>query len=136
MDSTMRGRMAALMTAASVAVGIAGGFTAPAQAAVGSPAASYCGQGPEKMCASGGKHDKESQHGKKPCCGNSGDTNTVIANNGPKTVVTNNQTFLPVLDCIIQNFDGVNEAVENESQPTEKPVRPTEKPTQMPSLCL
>lgn len=121
MDSTMRGRLAMLMTATTVAVGIAGGFAAQAQAAAGSPAASYCGQGSEKACASGGAHHK-SQGGKRPCCG--GDT--VIANNGPKTVVTNNQAFLPILDFILQGSPGGGI-----DEPTPEPG-PTMKPTPSP----
>ncbi|MFE9848281.1 hypothetical protein ACFYPN_05610 [Streptomyces sp. NPDC005576] len=93
----MRARLAALATATTVAVGMAGGFAAQAQA-FGSPAASYCGQGSEEVCASGGPHHEERQ----PRRG--GDT--VIANNGPKTVVTNNQTFLPILDFILQGSPG------------------------------
>jgi hypothetical protein len=86
-DSTMRGRLAALMTATTVAVGIAGGMASQAHAAEGGPAASYCGkEHSEERCAPGRTHPP-----------------VIIANNGPRTVVTNNQTFLPILDFLIQS---------------------------------
>lgn len=80
----MRARLAALMTATTVAVGIAGGMASSAHAEEGGPAASFCGQ--EQGCAPGRTHPP-----------------VIIANNGPRTVATNNQTFLPILDFLIQS---------------------------------
>ncbi|MER7921378.1 MULTISPECIES: hypothetical protein [unclassified Streptomyces] len=104
MDSTVRGRLAALMTATSVAVGIAGGMAAQAQAAVEAPTASYCGQ----ECAPGG----------------GGPNPVVIANNnnGPKTVAINNQTFLPILDLILQGNPGNGGIEEPIYTPTSTPA--------------
>lgn len=111
----MRERLAALMTATTVAVGIAGGMASQAHAEGGGPAASYCGQGRSQSCASDRTHPP-----------------VIIANNGPRTVATNNQAFLPILDFLIQSPEA--EVDEPIVEPTDAPQLPTTSTTGAPPL--
>ena len=97
MKSTTKGRLAALLTATSVATGIAGGFASQAQAA-GTPAASYRGQQPERASTSDGGHHHT---GKPSGCG----PKTFIGNQN----ISNHQVFLPILDIILAPSDQDNQ---------------------------
>src|SRR4051794_18786382 len=94
MDSSMRGRLAALTAATAAVVGLAGGLAGQAYAAPGGPAAAYCPQGqPRTPPMAGG----EPAHG-LCASGRLGPRGNRHCHPGPSTYV-GDQASSPALDA-------------------------------------
>ncbi|MFI1890099.1 hypothetical protein [Streptomyces jumonjinensis] len=102
MKITTRGRLAALMTATSVATGVAGGFASQAQA-VGTPAASYQGQqhSGQERALGGMRHGAVGHEGEWCSCGPTSVVTEKISEIGSHNIITNQQTLLPILNLIL-----------------------------------